>query len=369
VRVPGVPGRLRSVVAAVLGIGLTALGAVACLPAQPPVGPIDGGTWVALGDSFSSGQGAGQFAADESAYFDPGTRGTCDRSPYAYSRLLGRADSLTPAVRAFRDSQGLRGLDYTITHVACSGATIPDVLTRTQPGAGQPQIAALTDATSLITISIGGNDVGFGAIGRTCLLPPALRGGPRTCQEVYEARNLFGTIDALRAPLARLYADLARRAQRARVLVVGYPQLVGAPDAGTDAGYASASRTFCSAHLFGVNYPVYQIPDSDRTWLRLLVDRLDGMIADAAADAAASQAAAGQNHDIGYVDVESAFEPGGETHSEAFCGTQRDLNGAIVSVTSGRTPVGVNHNSLHPTRTGYAALAARLAEAVAAPDR
>jgi lysophospholipase L1-like esterase len=246
---------------------------------------------------------------------------------------------------------------------------VPAVGRRTATSADQPQIAALTDTTSLVTVSIGGNDVGFGAVGRTCLLPPALRGGPRTCREIYEARDLFGTIDALRAPLARLYADLARRAPHARVLVLGYPQLVGAPDAGTDAGYAAGSRTFCSAHLFGVNYPVYQIPDSDRTWLRLLVDRLDGMIAAAAADAAASQAAASQNHDIGYVHVESAFEPGGDTHSEAFCGTQRDLNGAVVSVTSGRPPVGVNHNSLHPTRAGYAALAARLVAAVTAPVR
>ncbi|MBR7679350.1 lipase, partial [Streptomyces daliensis] len=82
---------------------------------------------VALGDSYSSGVGAGDYDPDS---------GDCKRSANAYPQLWSAANAPS-------------SFDF----VACSGATTDDVLSG--------QLDALSDATGVVSISIGGNDVGF----------------------------------------------------------------------------------------------------------------------------------------------------------------------------------------------------------------
>ena len=95
-----------------------------------------GARYVALGDSYSSGVGAGNYIASS---------GSCDRSPNAYSALWANAHA--PA---------------SYVSVACSGATTSDVLTN--------QVSALSSSTTLVSITIGGNDENFAGIMEDCNL-------------------------------------------------------------------------------------------------------------------------------------------------------------------------------------------------------
>src|ERR1700710_2249992 len=93
-------------------------------------------TYVALGDSYSSGVGTRTYLAD-------GT--SCQRSVYAFPSLIA-------AARA-----------YTLNFRACSGAKITDVTST--------QLSALSASTAYVTISVGGNDAGFTGVLTTCAQP------------------------------------------------------------------------------------------------------------------------------------------------------------------------------------------------------
>ena len=110
--------------------------------------PVSGPSWdyTAMGDSYSSGEG--------NPPYDPGTNGGCDRSQAAFGRQFA-AD--TPSI-------GATG----IQHIACSGATIANLTTTGQNGE-QPQISQMYSGSKLVTVTIGGNDIGFA--GSPHLLP------------------------------------------------------------------------------------------------------------------------------------------------------------------------------------------------------
>jgi len=90
--------------------------------------------YAALGDSYSSGVGAGDYSG-----------GSCDRSAHAYAQQW--ADTHAPSSFSF---------------LACSGATTTDVI--------NGQVSALSLATTLVSITIGGNDAGFSSVMQTCVL-------------------------------------------------------------------------------------------------------------------------------------------------------------------------------------------------------
>lgn len=120
---------VTSLLAAVT-LALTGASAAAAADAQAA------GGYVALGDSYSSGVGAGSY--------DSGS-GDCRRTPKAYPALWAAANS--PA-----------SFDF----VACSGAVTSDVLNK--------QMGPLNSSTSLVSLTIGGNDAGFADVMTTCVL-------------------------------------------------------------------------------------------------------------------------------------------------------------------------------------------------------
>lgn len=93
-------------------------------------------SYVALGDSYSSGMGTREYLAD-------GT--DCRRSAHAYPALIASATG------------------YALNFRACSGASIPDVVAA--------QLSALTPTTSLVSLSVGGNDASFVAVLTECAKP------------------------------------------------------------------------------------------------------------------------------------------------------------------------------------------------------
>ena len=141
--------------------------------------------YAALGDSYSSGVGAG-------AYIDGS--GDCKRSNNAYPVLWNKAH---PAA------------DFAFA--ACSGATTGDVLAN--------QLSVLNDTTSLVTISIGGNDVGFPDIIKTCVL-----GGDKECADAVAKGETYAR-DTLPAALDDTYARIREHAPSADLVVLGYPRL------------------------------------------------------------------------------------------------------------------------------------------------
>ena len=194
------------VVMAFVGGSAVAQGDVA---RRAPVAGVLAGVWpgmyVALGDSFSAGPGIpNQIPA----------AGGCHRSDHNYPHLVARA------------------LPLTLRDVTCSGATTAHLTSPqdVRPSPHMPQLDALGRQTRVVTLGIGGNDIGFGEIVASCVtaFPWAT-----PCRDRY----LVGGTDVLSrriertAPkVAAVLEEIERRSPDATVFVVGYPSIV--PDTG-----------------------------------------------------------------------------------------------------------------------------------------
>ncbi|ARF54594.1 SGNH/GDSL hydrolase family protein [Streptomyces gilvosporeus] len=139
--------------------------------------------YVALGDSYSSGVGAGSY--DSSS-------GSCKRSTRAYPALWAAAHS--PSSFAF---------------TACSGARTGDVVSG--------QLGPLNSSTGLVSITIGGNDAGFADTMTTC----ALQGESACLARIAQARQYID--NTLPGKLDTVYNAIGAKAPSARVVVLGYP--------------------------------------------------------------------------------------------------------------------------------------------------
>jgi lysophospholipase L1-like esterase len=201
--------RAAPAVAALAVVALVALVPLVAGVAASPLSAAAGtgsasGAYVALGDSYAAGPGIpNQVEAG------------CLRSDHDYPALVAAA--LHPA--AFVD-------------VSCSGATTAD-MTGMQPGAygipEPPQFTALSAGTSLVTLSIGGNDIGFAGIAGTCALLSLTNPFGAPCQAHYTAGGtdrLSALIAATAPSIAGALDAIHRRAPSALVLVVGYPDLL-----------------------------------------------------------------------------------------------------------------------------------------------
>jgi len=174
--------RLSRVLAAVAATSLATIGLVAT-PAPPSYAA--GESYVALGDSYSSGTGTRSYIAD-------GTQ--CLRSTYAYA-------SLTAAAKG-----------YSLNFRACSGAVVADVTSS--------QLSALSSSTRYVTLSVGGNDAGFADVLTECALPA----WASDCAGAVAAGRAFITT-TLPGRLNTLYASIRTKAPNAKVVVVGYPKI------------------------------------------------------------------------------------------------------------------------------------------------
>jgi lysophospholipase L1-like esterase len=159
--------------------------------------------YVALGDSYSSGVGAGNYI---------GSSGSCDQSTNAYPALWNTANQPASYVSE-----------------ACSGATTATVLSS--------QLSALSAATTLVSITVGGNDVGFSSVMETCVLEFT----SRCVSAVNNAESLMtsqlpGELDAV---LNAIKAD----APNARVVVLDYPDLYDLTKSSSCIGLSTTDRT------------------------------------------------------------------------------------------------------------------------------
>jgi lysophospholipase L1-like esterase len=168
--------------------------------------------YVALGDSYSSGVGTGNYLND------------CDQSTAAYPELYVASHSVS-----------------SFSFEACTGATAPDI----ESG----QLGALNSGTTLVSLTDGGNDVGFSDVMETCVLE-----SDSSCQSAIAAAvskaqtQLPGILDTL-------YTDIRNDAPSAHVVVIGYPE------------FYDTSVSGCIG-----------LSDADHTALNNASDTLDGVI-------------------------------------------------------------------------------------------
>lgn len=226
------PRRLTATVTLVVVLVSAALSG--CTPAPD--------TYVALGDSFV----AGPLIPNQSL------------SPLGCLRSDRNYPSLTRV-----------GIPVTrFTDVSCSGAQTDDLhhAQDVTPGpANPPQLDALDDRTKVVTVGIGGNDIGFTEIVQTCALQDPFGPGCKA-EYVRDGRDELRERIAATAPDLRRSLDaIVARAPRAEVFVVGYPTVV------------PASGTGC--------YPRVPLLPQDVPYLRGIAQALNTMIAQQAAAA------------------------------------------------------------------------------------
>lgn len=137
--------------------------------------------YVALGDSFSSGVGTGSYTLSSS----------CRRSVFAYPWLVSQQRPGTA-----------------ITFVACSGATTSDLMAT--------QIGSVTGTTNIVTVTIGGNDIGFADLIVQCTFAD--------CSSALDTtRSTLGA--TLSTRLDTVYTAIKSRAPAAIAVVLGYPRI------------------------------------------------------------------------------------------------------------------------------------------------
>ena len=149
--------------------------------------------YVALGDSYAAGLGAGNYV-DTKCYQ---SRDGSYPQLWAKSRTLG-----------------------TVTDKTCSGALIKTVR--------ETQLDAVNADTGWVTLTVGGNDAGWTNALQQCLL-----GSDKTCSST--VRTSTTNVEAtLPGDLDGLYTAIRKRAPEAKVFVLGYPHLVGAGGTGCE---------------------------------------------------------------------------------------------------------------------------------------
>ena len=170
-----------------LAAGLATL-ALAAGFAAVPAQAVDKAKYVALGDSYAAGQGAGPYLDD------------CYRSENTYSELA--AD--TKAIKL-------------VTNAACSGRTTQDVV--------DTQLRKLNKSTELVTITAGGNNLRVGAIFTSCAAALANPAAGPQCEAstAYAAAQISSR--KLAGDVIAMIQGVKAAAPNAKVVVTGYPYL------------------------------------------------------------------------------------------------------------------------------------------------
>ena len=217
---------------------------------QPAVVP--GDTYVALGDSYAAGP---LIPLPEEPW-------GCLRSTNNYPKLVAQR------------------LGLVLRDATCSGAETED-MTQSQgvsPEPNPPQFDRLDPLVDLVTLQIGGNDIGFGGIAETCARAAF---DQESCKSQYVSADgahdeLASRIAATGPLVGAVIAGIRERAPEAAIYLLGYPGIFRLGPGPAD----------CPAML---------VSPEDADYLRGVQEKLNAMIAEQAALAG-----------VGYIDV---YEP------------------------------------------------------------
>jgi lysophospholipase L1-like esterase len=166
------------------------------------VSPAWGVKYVALGDSYSSGDGT-------RTYYDS----NCKRSVKAYPYLLRNAHP-----------------SWTFVHAACSGATTSSLLSS--------QIGSVTSDTNWVSYTIGGNDAGFSSVITECAQPS----WSSNCDGAINSAQSFIN-NTLPGRLDQVNNAIKSRAPSAKVVVLDYPRLFNGTDCNAFTWFSGSEMT------------------------------------------------------------------------------------------------------------------------------
>jgi lysophospholipase L1-like esterase len=290
--------------------------------------PVEAGSYVSLGDSYSAGEGVWPLPPydDGTDVQNPtSTNGdVCHRSSDAYARQY----ALLTTTFANHD----------VVHLACSGSNMWDVggsagTTPNPDAAGsvfynEPvQTTEIPSDAKLVTLTVGGNDAGFIDVLTNCVVAIIT-----TCQQEY--KNPDGTdkelqlIDSLGTGLVSTYDAVKQAAPNAQIYVLTYPNIFVADDS------QPADSRDCTA-----------IQRSDRDWLIGLTSELDAVIRTSASTAG-----------VHIIDEHGSFAG----HEE--CTSNNWVNPPELPLTQDLEDI-----SFHPNVFGYQKVAADLKSAIPIP--
>jgi hypothetical protein len=301
------------------------------------------GGYVALGDSYSSGEGSGFYNWNSDL-----PRNQCHRSGRAYGVLL--------------DSDRTLGQ---MSFAACSGAITADVFEPNHEGnidinTDRPeaaQIDALSPFTRTVTLTVGGNDVGFEGVLTRCVIGRVAimkKFGSAGCSKDTSLRQkVDGRLNALAGTgsaqtdtgikirsLHEVLAAIHRASPNARIYLATYPRLFG-----TFRGECGIGTVYVNK-VPGVGYAAMamKITGPDAAWLNTLSDRFANVAADAVKTA----------HEIDGIDVQVVnVDPKFSGHR--LCDTSETWIAPIAGTAAYNAPpedAVIASGSFHPTPTG-----------------
>lgn len=272
-------------------------------------------TYVAMGDSYQSGVGIGTYYPE--TFSD---QNMCKRSPHAYGPRLSESGAITEQLR----------------FVACGGAVVDDLYAAGSQWNEGSQLGHLGAGTGVVTIGIGGNDVGFGPVLQGCIKKHYFL--LTSCESEYDGQVTDAILGLVRRDetglnkFQKLFGDIRFRAPNARVITLGYPKWF-APD-GAD---------LTSLRLRGVTLDgrCQGIRISDQVWIDYKISQLNQAIEVSALSMGAE-----------YVDIYEAF---GDYKLCNANGYPALLNGIVLD--------GLRlDDSFHPTENGHAVMFTEILE-------
>lgn len=162
-------------------------------------------------------------------------------------------------------------IGLTLRDASCSGATTEDMTNpqNVEPdGPNPPQFNSLDASTTVVSLTIGGNDIGFSEVAESCI---TLNPFSTPCKDKYDAGGhdqLAERIEATAPKVAAVLAGIRSRSPSAKIYVVNYPAIL------PETGYGC--------------WPQMPIGFGDVPYLRSTEQHLNSMLATQAAAAGAT---------------------------------------------------------------------------------
>jgi hypothetical protein len=204
-----------------------------------PVTRATWGTYVSLGDSYSAGEGLGDYEQGSSVHQsqckvsvlghcvyhkDPKIIDGCDRSAKAYNGTVSGTYTFKGGKRTW----------------ACSGSITKDIYDPASPACSHGhasgrygegcQANRVNASTSLVTLSIGGNDAGFADDLSSCYKNRIKLAWSKSCS--YQQSAIDQKITGIAPNLIADLKALRARSPHARIILMTYPKLFPDPPTG-----------------------------------------------------------------------------------------------------------------------------------------
>lgn len=278
--------------------------------------------YLGLGDSFASGEGAYSYREGTDTKTNK-----CHQSLKSYPYLLSNTSKSVSIACSGADLRHVLGGDEKLDNDQLKGKEPTDddiakAIVDRIPGVTLQRVVAREHNPQSITISIGGNDVGFDNIVKKCVAPfNNVTSFGQNCYETYEDRKeLVGDINKQFKNLVSTYKEFKGAGER-RVYVIGYPQVVSATGE-------------CAINV--------RMSQKDREFAGLLIDYLNSVIERAAKKAG-----------VVYVDNTKTFD------GHKLCEDNKKL--AMNGLTFGDDTFIIGNESYHPNAYGHQLFASAIA--------